>query len=182
MTFGAAFLFDEPGENALRGVWQAVADAGLSSFMLGLDYPPHLTLFMAEAMDVGALRTAWSALAERTAPLALSFPALGVFPGDSGVVYLSPTITTALLDLHSAYWQAALPYLQGLSAIYEPGVWVPHVTVGYRLTPQQTGAAVAMIRDLALPKTLRLDGILLGAFNLEGDSQLHRIRFSGPER
>ena len=40
MVYGAALIFDEPSESALRGVWQALADSGLPSFMLGVDYPP----------------------------------------------------------------------------------------------------------------------------------------------
>src|SRR5512133_3213126 len=135
MTFGAAFRFDPQTETSLRAGWQAVAEAGLSSFMLGLDYPPHMTLFLSEAMDRPALREAFEALAAKTQPFPTAFAALGIFLGESGVVFLSPIVNQALLDLHAAFWRAAEPHVQAIPAYYSPGQWVPHITLAFAIPP-----------------------------------------------
>ena len=58
MNYGAAFVFDTQTENAMRRLWQAIADAGLPSFMLTIDYPPHLTIFLAEEVIENELHAA----------------------------------------------------------------------------------------------------------------------------
>ncbi len=63
MNFGVALTFDPQTETAIRGLWQSIAAAGLPSFMSGVDYPPHMTLFMAEEVDLPAYQQQLSILA-----------------------------------------------------------------------------------------------------------------------
>lgn len=177
MTFGAAFLLDPQTEAALRAGWQSVAGAGLSSFMSGLDYPPHMTLFLSERMDRPALREAFQALAGKTQPFPTTFAALGVFPGESGVVFLSPIVNQALLDLHAAFWRAAETHVQEIPAYYSPGQWVPHITLAFAIPPAQLGAVTGVLARAPLPQHGQITGILFGDFKLEGGSQLETVWF-----
>lgn len=182
MNFGTAFLFNEPGEAALRAVWQALADAGLSSFMLGLDYPPHMTAWMAQEFTLPALRGTLQALAADQPPLRVEFPALGVFPGEMAVTYLAPIASPPLLGLHARYWEAALPYMRSPLAHYSPGRWVPHVTVGFNLPPGVLGDAVEVLSRATWPQEAVIDGLIFGEFHVSGGSVLETIRFGGGER
>ena len=117
------------------GIWQSLADAGISDFMLGLDYPPHMTLFLADEIDTLGMRSALRGLAAQTPPLPTRFPSVGIFPGPQAVMFLAPSTNRGLLDLHLRCWQVMQPYTRGIQEHYRPGVWVPHVTVGFGLDP-----------------------------------------------
>jgi 2'-5' RNA ligase len=177
MICGAAFIFDDKTEAGLRASWQRLADAGVSNFMLGLDYPPHLTLFLAEAIDMTGLGAALAQAAAEQPPLPVIFSGLGVFPAPGGVIFLNPTTTHPLLDLHARFWQVSAPYLIGLSSIYQPGVWVPHVTLGFRLPGEKIGAGINTLLPSHWPRTGNIVGLIYGNFNLEGGSQLERVMF-----
>jgi 2'-5' RNA ligase len=178
MKIGAAFIFDSETEATVRGVWQSIADAGLPSFMLGLDYPPHMTIFAAEEVDPAGLRLALHDLAAHTHPLEVSFLSLAHFLDGGAVAYLSPVVNHALLDLHQAAWDAATPYTCDRPEYYAPGVWVPHVTVAFNTPPEQVGPVAAVLAR-ARPLKGTICAILLGVFNIDGGSQYERIELCG---
>ncbi len=178
MNFGAAFVFDSQTDAAMRGLWQSIADAGMPSFMLGLDYPPHLTIFLAEEVDEPALRAALVDLAAALSPLEVSFPAVAHFMGGGSVAYLAPIVNRPLLDLHSAVWDAATPFTSGRPDYYAPGVWVPHATLAYNTPPEQVGPVAAVLAG-ARPLSGVIDGILIGRFNIEGGSKYERLELLG---
>lgn len=177
MNCGAAFLFDRDSETALREVWQVVADAGGSNTMLGLDYPPHLTLLMAERLDFERMRGGLLRLAADTQPLEISLSGLGIFPGQSGVLYMAPVVTRELLELHTCYYSMIEQYEESLSEHYRTDLWVPHITVGYSLTPDALSAAVNALMRVPLPKKVRIAGLTMGCFNINGQSDLSQIHF-----
>lgn len=177
MTCGAAFVFDPQSEAALRAGWQSVVAAGVSSIMPGLDYPPHMTLFLSETMDRSALRKAFQPLAAKTQPFPMAFAALGIFPGESDVVFLSPIVNQALLDLHAAFWRAAETHVHAIPAYYSPGQWVPHVTLAFAIPPAQLGTVTSALACAPLPRYGQITGILFGDFELEGGSQLETVWF-----
>jgi hypothetical protein len=181
MVYGAALIFDEPSESALRGVWQALADAGLPSFMLGIDYPPHLTLLLAEEMDVPRLRATIHDWARDMQPFDLSFPALSLFRGaGEGVIYLSPLVNRHLLDVHESFWTAALPSLRRVPEYYRPGLWVPHVTIGFNIPRDQAMRSMEALWNVQSPTTARVAGVQFGAYAVEGGSRLENVYFTPP--
>lgn len=178
MNFGAAFVFDSQTDAAIRSLWQSIADAGLPSFMLGLDYPPHLTIFLAEEVDEPGLRAALVNLVAELSPLEASFPAVAHFMGGGSVAYLAPIVNRPLLALHSAVWDAATPFTRGRPDYYAPGVWVPHATLAYNTAPEQVGPVAAVLAS-AQPINGMIDGILIGTFNIEGGSKYERLDLFG---
>lgn len=177
MQCGAALIFDRESELALREVWQVVAQAGGSNTMLGLDYPPHLTLLMADHLDFERMRPAFEQLAIRTRPLELTLAGLGVFPGDRGVLYIAPTVTRELLELHACYYSMVRQYGDLRVEHYRTELWVPHITIGYGLAPEALGAALTALMRVKLPKKARIAGLTMGCFNLCGQSDLSQICF-----
>ncbi len=178
MNLGAAFIFDAETEAAMRALWQSIADAGLPSFMLGLDYPPHMTIFSAESADMPGLRQALAELAATLPPLPVSFLSLAHFLDSGSVAYLAPIVNRPLLDLHAAIWRAADPYTHDRPSYYAPGVWVPHVTLAYNTPPDQVGQVAAVLAR-AKPLNGTISGIQFGTFIIEGGSKTERIEFQG---
>jgi hypothetical protein len=178
MFYGAAGIFDAQTEAVMREQWQAVASAGLRTQMPKLDYPPHLTLMGAEGLDLAAYRAALTRFAAKTAPLLVRFTALGLFPGEPGVVFLTPNTDRALLDFHAAFWQSVGSYVQGRTS-YRPDDWDPHVTLAYPLRAHELGAAVDVLASGWQPLSGRIEGILFGGYNLQGPSDLEVIMLNG---
>ncbi len=178
MNIGVALIFDPDTELAMRRIWQSIADAGLPSFMLGLDYPPHMSLFMAEKADLPGLRAALMEQARRIPALPVKFPSLAHFLGGGSVAYLAPIINRPLLDLHETLWQAAGPYCANRPDYYAPRVWVPHVTVAYDTAPEDVGPITAVLaRQPSLAG--KISGMQFGIFNIQGGSKTEMLPFLG---
>lgn len=171
MTCGAALILDAAAEAGIRAVWQAAAQAGISSYMLEQAMPPHVTLIGGETLDMAGLREALRRLAAVTLPLAVDFHSLGVFPGAEGVVFLAPNPTRALLDLQAGVWQALSPFMTGVPDIYRPGLWTPHVTLGLGLASGQVSAMINLLSRRPslsfnpVPRAARLTGVVFGEFD-----------------
>lgn len=148
MTCEAAFKFDAATDRAIRSLWQAIADAGLPSKMLNLDYLPHLSLMLCEDMAMDGVRRVLPGFLACHAPIELTFPALGVFPGEEGVIYLAPTVSRELLDFHARLWELLEPFATRPNPLYRPGVWVPHVTIDLAVNYEQVGAIIAALSRL----------------------------------
>lgn len=165
MTCGAALQFDAQTDAAIRSAWQAIAAAGLPSRMPELNYPPHLSLLLCEDLDLAAVRRALPAWIASQPPLRVDFPALGIFPGEEGVIYLAPTVSHALLDFHAGLWALLEPLTRNPSPLYRPGIWVPHVTLDLELTRAQTGAVVEALNSAGcLPRRGVLESLFVADF------------------
>ena len=157
MPCAVTLSFDSPTDSAIRGLWQALSEAGLPSTMLTLGFGPHLTFSVCQNLDLDKLQAPLQALAVATPPLTVQFSSIGVFPGKEGVVFLGVTVNHALLDFHTAFWDTAAAYSEGASPYYRPEIWVPHVTLNYALAPGQIGPVVEFLTASSLP----VQGILV---------------------
>lgn len=151
MPCATTLYFDLETDAAIRRLWQAIEDAGLPSTMLNIGYRPHLTLSVCESLDLDAMRADLSALMAAFRPIPLTFPNLGAFLQAEGVVFLGVTVTPALLDLHAQIWHLSEAHTIGVSGYYAPGVWVPHVTLGYGLVQEQVGSVINTLLKAPLP-------------------------------
>lgn len=152
MPCGAVVYFDEDTDAAIRRLWQVIEDAGLLSTIPALNYPPHLTLAACDDMDFDGLRARLPPFVASHPPMVVQFSGLGFFHGRIPVVYLTVTVTHALLDLHSSFDQTARPYLLNPNSYYWPDTWVPHITLAQEFPPETTGAIVNALLRRPLPK------------------------------
>ena len=117
---------------------------------------PHVTLAGWEELDVAPFTAALQAFAVRTAPLDVYLGAVGIFPGDQGVVYIAPRVTTDLLGLHARFHARLGAFGSGLNPFCTLDTWIPHATVALYLAEQEIPAVVQACRgsDLFGPATL----------------------------
>lgn len=167
MTCGAALYFDEQTDAAVRGLWQIIEDAGLPSNMLGLNFPPHMSILVCEDNDVESLRKTLPEFIALHPPLALTFHSLGVFAGGDGVVYLAPTPTRELLQFHAGLWDLIAPHSTNPNPLYSPGMWVPHVTLDLDVPEELVGEVVHVLTLATLPTHGLVREIMIGTFDTE---------------
>src|SRR5512142_2937045 len=164
MPCGAIIYFDVETEAAIRGQWQIIEDAGLPSTLPALNYPPHLTLVACEDMDMDGLRARLPAFLAQNPPLPIQFSGLGVFNTIEPVVYLAVAPSRALLDFHASFLEMARPFLLGDSIYYQPGVWVPHITLAQGLPREAVGAVIDVLLRRPLPQRGLLKELVLADF------------------
>ncbi|QKE85646.1 2'-5' RNA ligase family protein [Arthrobacter sp. NEB 688] len=135
-------LPDAATDEAVVGEWRALADGGLPSQARhrGASNRPHVTLVTSEAWP-----GAEAVLGDLAGlPLVTRLGSPVVFGRGPYVLARLVVVTPGLLALHRALAERLAPVS---SPLVEPGRWVPHVTLGRRLSASQVGEALALLSD-----------------------------------
>lgn len=140
-------LFDAGLERSVWELRQRLAAAGIAPS----DGRPHVTLVVASELDTQAFGDALAPFAVGTPSFPLHFGAVGSFPGDEGVAFLSPAPTEPLLHFHHRALIALLRAGAEPSPWSVPGVWMPHCTLAQGAFQPQ--AALEVARS-AMPESL----------------------------
>ena len=154
MTLSVCLTLDLPSERAVRALWQRLEEAGIDTLLSHTHghHVPHLTLASLRSWDLAALGPELSKLAPMT-PEVVHFDALGMFRRSR--CWLVPAPTRALLTHQEEVVAAARRSGADLHRHYEPGQWVPHLTLAPRLHLQDLPVVAARVYDvLPLPGTL----------------------------
>ena len=119
-------------------------------------------------LDMDRMREVLPVFIANHPPLLVNFTGLGVFGGKEAVVYLSLAWNRTLLELHEHFWSTAHPYSIEPGELYQPGKWVPHVTLDYAIPLQQAGPVVNALMDVQMPRYGLLREVVLVDFHTTG--------------
>jgi len=164
MGFAVEAYYDPTTDERVRGLWEALARAGISDSMFAIGARPHISLAVFDDLDPDTLREEVAAFARNTPPLAVTLAAVGIFPGEEGVVYLAPVVTMELLELHARFHRRLRDLGLESAAYYCPGDWVPHCTVATGLPPDKVSLAVEACRSHDVFTTGQLTAVSLVEF------------------
>jgi 2'-5' RNA ligase len=159
MPFAIEMFLDDTGAAAVRAIWRALAEAGISDYQSTSGARPHVTLAAYAELDLSAAAPAIAAFAAAEPAPSVSFASVGCFPTDQGVVFLAPVVTRALLDLHARFHATLRPVAGDGWPYYQPDAWVPHCTLAFETPPGRIAAAVDLCRRAALPLSAHLDAV-----------------------
>ena len=153
MAYVFELTFDPATEATIRAIWQRVADAGLPSSIDAAGYRPHISLAVYDVgqFDADACYRKAAAYARKTAPIPIQLSHLGVFVSWENVVFLGVTPTAELLARHQAVLDLCRSQDDALRTYYAPGLWTPHVTLSFNLTPEQAQGILSTVWDEELP-------------------------------
>jgi 2'-5' RNA ligase len=149
--YGIVLYLDPETEEAVRSVWEALAEAGVDRSMADGGIRPHVTLAVSDHVELNLLKEATARFAASRPSFRLTLSHTGLFPTAEGVLFYGVTLTHTLLEVHGEYsrifgWHARQPY-----AYYRVGAWVPHCTLAMGLLPTQFGEAIGIAQRAALP-------------------------------
>ncbi len=153
MPYAVELALDAEAAAAVRRVWREMDDAGIG-YMARSGVRPHVTFGIWDTLEHEGADAELTAFAARTAPVRLTFASVGLFPGVA--IFLAPTVTPELLDLHADFHRRWGGLGQGSSGHYRPGGWVPHCTLAIDLELEQFGSALAIAGRVRLPIECRL--------------------------
>lgn len=146
MAHALELFFDPDSEAEIRSVWDRLEAARLPSLATRTHrrHRPHVTLAVAERIEIARLQEGRDRLAASHLNVTLHSPA--VFQR-SGVLYLSVVPTLALLRLHQQVHAALADSLVAPWGTYSVGTWVPHCTLAQGLTREQLARGIDLLHD-----------------------------------
>lgn len=166
MAFGVMLTLDPVTDMVVRGVWSALADAGVDRSMLDGGVPPHVTLTLGEHVNLAELQSAMAGFAATTQSFRITLSSLGTFPTAEGVLFFGVTVTQTLLEVHAEFSRIFSRFARQPNAYYRMGTWVPHCTLAMGLGPDGLLAATEIARRTQLPvfgNAVRLGLVEVGA-------------------
>ncbi|KPL78974.1 hypothetical protein ADN00_03515 [Ornatilinea apprima] len=122
---------------------------------------PHFSWTASESVSESALQAKLNRLARQIKPFAISTAGVGIFPGEKPVVFIRVVKSPALFSLHETILAAVREPLGGtLSPLYEPDVWVPHITLAYEdVSEENLAAVVRMLAGRDLHWKMQIDNL-----------------------
>ncbi|HEX8995234.1 MAG TPA: 2'-5' RNA ligase family protein [Ktedonobacterales bacterium] len=131
---GIVSLLDEPSERFIRALWAELDERyGLHEAVRRVPHP-HCSYHVAEDYDLAQLALALRRVAAQARPFAVQLSGLGAFEAPEPVLYLAVERNAALDALHTAIWRALEQegIARGVSPLYAPEPWRPHITLAQR--------------------------------------------------
>lgn len=155
MALAVCLLFEPRGERLVRGLWARLEASGIRTLQSHTHgrHHPHLSYAVALEWDLDRVTPALAALPDGR-PFDVSVQGALVFP--RGRVALAPSVPAAV----AARQEEVFAALQASGAVlhhhYEPGRWVPHVSLATRATGAALATVVTAVADM-VPLSLHVD-------------------------
>ena len=159
VIFAVEMLLDSSADARVRALWRRIAERGLPSPLLALGHTPHVSLAVANGLEVGELVPALRALVEPEPAPRTVLASAAAFGTAEGVVFLGAVATRPLLELHARFFALFEPAAREPWPVYRPGAWVPHCTVTSGLQPPQVREAIGVCLEAGLPVSVTLERV-----------------------
>jgi hypothetical protein len=147
VTLAVCLLLDDRADAAVRGLWRRLEDAGVPTLLThthGL-HVPHLTWAALRRYDLDAVQAALEGMPEQP-PAALHLDAFGTFRRSR--CWLAPAVTAPLVERQAAVVAASRASGAAVHRHYEPGTWVPHLTLAPRGHLRDLPTVASMVYDV----------------------------------
>ncbi len=144
---GLVSLLDEVNTRRVEQLWRELEEqCGLAGVKV-TPYP-HFSWQIAAGYAEPHTGNTLRALAAHMRPFKIHTDGLGIFSGPDPVIYAAIHRTTSMERLHARLWRQIKPAAEGLSPLYHPGHWVPHITLVSGV--EDTRALLCGLEQLAL--------------------------------
>ncbi len=164
MPYAIELFLDGATDGLVRDIWRTYAATGISDYLSQSDSRPHITLAVFERLKVEQCQDSLNQfVADHRFP-ELEFSHLGVFYSEKNVVFVAPTVTPELLELHRKFQRRFEPLMEQEWESYQEGRWVPHCTLGVDIPRDKIAQAVECSLALPLPFRCRIKEVALIEF------------------
>jgi len=107
---------------------------------------PHLTLLTAEVPDMDELKQYLEQVCLETFSFMVRTTGLGVFPGESPVVYIPVLRTSPVNKLHARLHRDISEMSSEMGVFYNPNLWLPHISLALGdTTPEVLGPVLSFL-------------------------------------
>jgi 2'-5' RNA ligase len=155
MPFAIGIKADNDTARPIRALWDEVGRLEPTPTMIGMGYPPHVTLAIYDQLDEAKAVAALDAAFARIPAIRLTFGAIDWFENDPLVLWAVPGAHGLLQQAHAAVHRMIGPML--CRPHYRPGHWVPHCTLGTAIPHDRRDEARAMTQRVVAPFEVTFD-------------------------
>lgn len=154
VALAVCLLFDPPGERLVRLLWARLEARGVRTLLSHTHrrHRPHLSLAVARGWQLEPLVESLAALPAQQ-PFALTCQ--GILAFTRGRAALAAAVSAELAERQQAVFEAVAATGADLHHHYEPGRWVPHVSLATGGSAKQLPLISNVVND-ALPLTLEV--------------------------
>ncbi|TDV40730.1 2'-5' RNA ligase family protein [Actinophytocola oryzae] len=131
-------FLDAEADNAVRGLWRRLTEAGVAAPVRGR---PHVTFAAARTIPAATR----DLLREDLRLLSIPGLWLSTLAALDGALVLTAVVDTELLAVHSAVHDVLAKRVRQPAAYYLPGSWVPHCVLAQNLEPADVIAGFAAL-------------------------------------
>ena len=145
-----SIYFDERTEKSLQGFMKRVANATGNSFMLDNHVPPHITVAAVETKQEEALISCVEEVVEQMTCGDIQFVSVGTF--SSQVLFVQPVSNEYLHKMVERFVLELGKIEETIcSPFYQPFHWLPHCTIGKKLSKEQMQQAFEVLQNCFSP-------------------------------
>lgn len=166
--YGVIALLDQEHTEIVEAVWREMEESCEVKEIWQTPFP-HFSWQLAEDYDLPGLSARLEELASRIAPFTVRTSGLSIFTGESPILFIPLIPNVELLNLHSRIWESTQEYADGLSPLYAPGEWVPHITLANKdVTEEHLGCVASLLGFRSFNWTIQIERLAIG-WNPEGE-------------
>ena len=160
--------FDEHTNKIINRYMNRIAEKTGNTFMTDNSVPPHLTISSVEARNGELLIPHIEQLEDKLVRGKVQFVSVGMF--FPYVMYLTPVLNGYLQQLSGQVYTAVrdIPEVN-VSRVYQPMQWLPHITLGKKLSKEQMRIAFEIMQDGFAPFEGNITSIGLAKTNPHED-------------
>ncbi len=138
MAYSIELYFNHAFEEKIRRSWDVLSKNNVPSIMQKIGSRPHIALSILEDIAVDGIPDIIDYLGEHHSQFEINFPAISMIPGKSQAVFLSPSQNTRLTKIQDSLHGYLLKNGHTPREHYNPGKWLPHVTISKELSFKET--------------------------------------------
>lgn len=142
--------FDGQTHKQISHYINQIAEKTGNTFMTENHVPPHITISSVETNHEEALLSHFGQLGTQLSQGSLQFVSIGMF--FPYVIYATPVLNAYLQELSDAIYGAVCGIEElRVSKYYQPMQWLPHVTLGKKLSKEEMRDAFEIMQNCFVP-------------------------------
>ena len=167
MYLMSVYFYDESNK-IISSYINKIAQKTGNTFMTGNHVPPHLTIMSVETRDEEKLTEVVKKLERYLTKGQIQLVSVGVLL--PYVMYVTPVLNLYLEDMIEQVHDMVknIPEVR-MSRYYQPMQWLPHLTVGKKLTKEQMREAFSLMQEHFVPMEVSVTEIGLAKTNPHKD-------------
>ena len=160
--------FDDKSNKIISDYINKIAQKTGNTFMTDNHVPPHLTIMSVEAREEEKLTEVMEPLERSLTKGQIQLVSVGVLL--PYVLYVTPVLNLYLEDMIEQVHDMVknIPEVR-MSRYYQPMQWLPHITLGKKLSKEQMQEAFAVMQEQFVPMEVTVSEIGLAKTNPHQD-------------
>lgn len=159
--FAIVSLLDQAADQRVRAIHNELeSKCGLKGIRL---FPyPHFTWIGGDSCQMDKTEAMIASLAATVNQITVTTTGLGLFTGPSPVIFIPLVKTAELIRIHQLVWADSRTSADDLHPFYQPGLWVPHITLALMdVNIQNLGCALNLLSFQSFEMNIQVNNLAL---------------------